>query len=150
MGVAHPLLNHQQVSTENIDAVVAKVVTQGMKAVTAEVYAQALLHPLACQKELSFDCLLGQWLAILADPAPAPDAELPDTGVPLALERALSAAFIALPGYGTRASTVVLAHRDGRWRFAERTFGEGGLLTGATDVWLPADTKTFAAASRDT
>ncbi len=75
--------------------------------------------------------------AILADRAPAPDSELPDTGVPLALERQLSAAFIALPGYGTRASTVVLAHRDGRWRFAERTFGEGGLPTGATDVWLP-------------
>lgn len=83
--------------------------------------------------------------SILADRAPAPDAELPDTGVPLALERALSAAFIAMPGYGTRASTVVLAHRDGRWRFAERTFGEEGLLTGATDVWLPASAKTFAA-----
>lgn len=38
---------------------------------------------------------------------------------------------------GTRASTVVLAHRDGRWRFAERTFGETGLLLGSTDVWLP-------------
>ena len=75
--------------------------------------------------------------SFLADRAPAPDSELPDTGVPLALERQLSAAFIALPGYGTRASTVVLAHRDGRWRFAERTFGEGGLPTGATDVWLP-------------
>lgn len=75
--------------------------------------------------------------SILADRAPAPDAELPDTGVPRELERALSAAFIAMPGYGTRASTVVLAHRDGRWRFAERTFGETGLLTGATDVWLP-------------
>lgn len=87
--------------------------------------------------------------SILADPTPAPDAELPDTGVPLALERALSAAFIALPGYGTRASTVVLAHRDGRWRFAERTFGETGLLVGSTDVWLPATAKTAAGPPRE-
>jgi uncharacterized protein with NRDE domain len=81
--------------------------------------------------------------AILADPTQAPDAELPHTGVPLALERTLSAAFIAMPGYGTRASTVLIAHRDGRWRFAERTFGEGGVALGATDVWLSGTVLLF-------
>ena len=37
----------------------------------------------------------------------AADDDLPRTGVPLGLERALSAAFIRTPDYGTRASTVV-------------------------------------------
>ena len=39
---------------------------------------------------------------------PAPEAALPDTGVPVELERALSPAFLALETYGTRASTVVI------------------------------------------
>ncbi|CAA9313725.1 MAG: Uncharacterized NRDE family protein [uncultured Gemmatimonadetes bacterium] len=52
---------------------------------------------------------------------PAPDAHLPDTGVGVEWERALSSLFIALPHYGTRASTVLLVGRDGRVRFTERT-----------------------------
>ncbi|HEX8362001.1 MAG TPA: NRDE family protein [Longimicrobium sp.] len=52
---------------------------------------------------------------------PAPDARLPDTGVGVEWERALSSLFIALPDYGTRASTVLLVGRDGTVSFAERT-----------------------------
>lgn len=37
----------------------------------------------------------------------AADADLPATGIPLALERVLSSAFIATPDYGTRACSVV-------------------------------------------
>ncbi len=48
-----------------------------------------------------------QLLPLLQNRAVAPDALLPHTGVPLALERALSATFIATPDYGTRASSVV-------------------------------------------
>lgn len=51
---------------------------------------------------------------LLADGSPAPDAELPDTGVGLALERALSPLCVAMPGYGTRVSTAVLLGADGR------------------------------------
>ena len=46
-------------------------------------------------------------LALLHNPTPALDADLPATGIPIELERALSAAFVALPDYGTRASSVV-------------------------------------------
>jgi uncharacterized protein with NRDE domain len=74
--------------------------------------------------------------AILTDRTQAPDAELPGTGVSLELERALSSAFITMPGYGTRACTVVLFHRDGTLRFVERTYGEGGAPGTATDVLL--------------
>ena len=44
--------------------------------------------------------------ALLQDHTLAPDASLPRTGVPMELERALSAAFIATPNYGTRAASV--------------------------------------------
>jgi len=49
----------------------------------------------------------GQLLALLHNPRLAADADLPATGIPLEFERALSAAFIALPDYGTRACSVV-------------------------------------------
>lgn len=72
----------------------------------------------------------------LADRREAVDADLPATGVPLAWERRLSAAFIAGEDYGTRASTVVLAADDGMW-FEERRFGPGGAPSGRSAVWLP-------------
>lgn len=43
----------------------------------------------------------------LEDPALAADDKLPATGVSIEREKALSAAYIQLPGYGTRASTVL-------------------------------------------
>jgi len=51
----------------------------------------------------------------LADRAIAPDPALPSTGVPLAWERHLSAAFIVTPDrtYGTRCSTLVITEYRG-------------------------------------
>jgi len=49
---------------------------------------------------------------MLADTTPAPDMRLPETGVPLDLERVLSAVRIETPGYGTRTSTVVKLYSD--------------------------------------
>jgi uncharacterized protein with NRDE domain len=69
---------------------------------------------------------------LLADRRTAPDDELPQTGVPQEWERALSAAFIAGPWYGTRASTVVLVGNDGRVRFSERRFGPSGVYSDET------------------
>lgn len=63
----------------------------------------------------------------------APDAELPDTGVGLQLERFLSATFICSENYGTRASTVILITRAGELRFVERRFDATGECTGVTD-----------------
>lgn len=62
---------------------------------------------------------------ILAESDPAPDAELPDTGVERELERALSSLFIRTPVYGTRASTVLLVDRAGTATFVERSFAAG-------------------------
>lgn len=69
--------------------------------------------------------LLDPLFDALANPRPAEDADLPDTGVGLEWERRLSAAFIVGEDYGTRASSVVLVGDDGLW-FEERGFGPKG------------------------
>jgi uncharacterized protein with NRDE domain len=68
----------------------------------------------------------------LADRTPAPDVELPDSGVGLQRERELSPAFIAGDRYGTRATTVVLVSRRNEVVFVERRFGAGGAPLGET------------------
>ena len=67
-----------------------------------------------------------QLLALLHNPRIAADADLPATGIPLELERALSAAFVALPDYGTRACSVVRFEKDSV-QFLEQGFNSGGI-----------------------
>ncbi len=66
--------------------------------------------------------------AALADRHPAPDSDLPDTGVGLEHERLLSAPCVVHPVYGTRASTVILVRRDGRVEFEERPLTPDGTV----------------------
>ncbi len=66
--------------------------------------------------------LVDACLAFLSDPTPAPDAELPSTGIGPEWERLLSPAFIVGEEYGTRAQTVVRADRDGNLEAYERSF----------------------------
>ena len=70
-------------------------------------------------------------LEILADDRPAPDDDLPDTGVGLEWERVLAPAFIVAEGYGTRVSTALTLDRGGAVSVAERTWEPGG-VAGAT------------------
>jgi uncharacterized protein with NRDE domain len=62
----------------------------------------------------------------------APDSELPQTGVPLELERALSASFISNPerGYGTRCSTAIIVDQGKNVRFSEQNYGSNSELLG--------------------
>lgn len=79
---------------------------------------------------------LGQAFAILADTSLAADAELPDTGIPLAWERALSAAFISTEDYGTRCTTLLMRSAGNRHLFAERRFaGSPGDWEESTYTW---------------
>ncbi len=87
---------------------------------------QALLH--APEAELA-----ASLFALLADRSPAPDDELPETGVGLERERELSPVFIAGDRYGTRASTVLLVHRNGDVLYAEKSFGPGGKALGEVE-----------------
>lgn len=63
----------------------------------------------------------------VSDRGSAADEELPDTGVELALERALSAQFITMPEYGTRATTTLTLHHSGVVEVRERDFHAGGV-----------------------
>jgi uncharacterized protein with NRDE domain len=60
------------------------------------------------------------YFEMLTDTTRAPDMRLPDTGVPLDLERQLSAVCIEIPGYGTRTSTVVKLYADAEPELHER------------------------------
>ncbi len=68
--------------------------------------------------------------ALMDDRASAPDDQLPDTGVGIEHERALSPPFIVLPEYGTRCSSVLSL--GSRSLAAERSFDAAG----ATDCEL--------------
>lgn len=56
---------------------------------------------------------------MLSDTNPAPDEELPDTGVGITWERRLATALITGDDYGTRCSTVVSFAASGAIRFEE-------------------------------
>ncbi|MBE0464434.1 NRDE family protein [Halomonas colorata] len=64
----------------------------------------------------------------------APDALLPDTGVELALERQLSAAFIIGETYGTRATTWLTLDHQGDIVITEQRFGPQGRFEGETTL----------------
>ncbi len=74
----------------------------------------------ACQiaSKIDTDALLH----LMANREMARDSELPNTGVPLDWERALSAIQIRAKGYGTRATTLITVRRDGTVSFLERSF----------------------------
>lgn len=72
-------------------------------------------------------------LDLMADPAQATDADLPQTGIGLASERLLSSVFIASAAYGTRASSALIVSADGSRRLAERSFGADGCYLGEVE-----------------
>ena len=74
-----------------------------------EILRQQYLHP-----KLLFE--------FLYDDQRAPDDQLPDTGVGLERERALSSMFIKSPDYGSRCSTTVLVDRRNHVLFSERVY----------------------------
>lgn len=89
--------------------------------------------------------LTASLFAALSSREAAADADLPDTGVGLARERALAPAFIRMPDarYGTRCSTVIVGARErSGWRLVvtERSFDAAGALTDERreDWTLPA------------
>ncbi|MDN5843234.1 MAG: NRDE family protein [Alcaligenaceae bacterium] len=78
--------------------------------------------------------------ALLRDDAPAADRDLPDTGVPIELERLLSSPFIVSPDYGTRCSTVIAIGADGQALFSEISYDPAGRPTERHDWRFPIQT----------
>ncbi len=71
------------------------------------------------------DIGLEKLFEIMADKYMPPDHELPQTGVSLELERLLAPAFVEMPDYGTRTTTVILIDRSNYVQFWERSFIPG-------------------------
>jgi uncharacterized protein with NRDE domain len=100
---------------------------------------------LALDEADSLEALAGHLFSALGDRQTAADADLPATGVPIELERALSAAFIRTPErqYGTRCSTLMISQRVGRslvTHVMERSYAASGavaLLRQATVAHWP-------------
>lgn len=59
----------------------------------------------------------------------AGDDQLPQTGLPLEKEKAISSRFINIEGYGTRCTTLIMADKNGKVEFTERQY-ENGVATG--------------------
>jgi uncharacterized protein with NRDE domain len=56
----------------------------------------------------------------------APEHKLPNTGIDKSWERALSAQFINLDSYGTRAKTIILQRQDGFTQICEARYDSNG------------------------
>lgn len=65
------------------------------------------------------------YFEMLADTTRAPDLRLPETGVPIEIERMLSSVCIESPEYGTRTSTVLKLYRDAAPELHERVVAPG-------------------------
>ncbi len=67
-------------------------------------------------------------IQLMTDREQAAEDELPDTGLPLPLERTLSSMFIenSSRGYGTRCSTALVMAAAGTTRFSEQNYDAGG------------------------
>lgn len=80
------------------------------------------LETLVRQDNLSTNALI----SLMADPTLYPDEQLPDTGISQQWERALSASFIQLENYGTRATTAMLLDYNGTVTIAEQNYDVRG------------------------
>ena len=76
------------------------------------------IKPILAQSKINPEDLL----AFLFDDQLAADNLLPQTGLNLERERALSSMFIKTDNYGSRCSTVILVDQSNRVQFIERVY----------------------------
>jgi uncharacterized protein with NRDE domain len=75
-------------------------------------------------------------LPLLQDQTRAADVLLPQTGISLAQERMLSAAFVSSDAYGTRACSIVALNQKKSW-FFEQCHGAHGMLSETQQFFTP-------------
>tara|TARA_B110000858_G_scaffold157616_1_gene180443 strand:+ start:25244 stop:26026 length:783 start_codon:yes stop_codon:yes gene_type:complete len=87
-------------------------------------------------EKLTTDALL----AMMGDRSQAEDADLPNTGINIEIERKLSSAFILNPEreYGTLCSTALIVEQSGSTRFSEQNFDTLGNKTQGHAFQLPS------------
>ncbi|MDX1618051.1 MAG: NRDE family protein [Balneolaceae bacterium] len=95
------------------------------KVTRAKQQLSELMEQETLDKEALFD--------LLKEDTQAPESELPDTGIPKELERAISPIFIKTQQYGTRCSTLMLIDTRGKVTFVERRYKPGTTETTETN-----------------
>ncbi|MFW8564668.1 NRDE family protein [Orrella sp. 11846] len=128
-GLSNALLDTPWPKLVRTRQAVTDVLTQTPQRVPTTSSIQTLLHSLA---------------KIMQDDAPAPDVDLPQTGVGLERERLLSSPFIRSDLYGTRCTTVVLQERNGPIYALEISYLPSGQMHGQRlwtstpdQIWTP-------------
>lgn len=123
--------NRHQAKTQELPAGVYGLSNGGLNSPWPKVNSgKAMLSDLLDRNWQQLEERKADLFTLLADDTLAPIDLLPDTGIPLDKEEALSSRFIAcpatgdnpMPDYGTRASTLVLFHRSGQIHFLEKSF----------------------------
>lgn len=79
------------------------------------------LRKMAKQEKINKEDLFN----LLGNDQPADDKDLPDTGIPKEIEKAVSPPFIKMEEYGTRSSTVLLIDKSGKATLEECRFNNG-------------------------
>ena len=84
-------------------------------------------HELISSDNNKDSAAISSLLDIMQDTERPPDDLLPDTGIPIELERGYSSIFVHVPSidYGTRSSGLVIMDGDGAKFFAEREYTSG-------------------------
>lgn len=67
-------------------------------------------------------------IRLMQNADPAPEHSLPDSGIGLDKEKLLSSCFIASPDYGTRNTSVLVFHKDGKLQWTEQLYEAGGII----------------------
>lgn len=73
---------------------------------------------------------LNDLIIMMQDDQIAPDDDLPPTGLPIEMERSVSAMCIRTPNYGTCCSTAITIDYDGNVEFMEKSYSVGNRAEG--------------------
>lgn len=121
-----------------LDGVILSAVTPGLHGLSNASLDTPWPKLIHVRQGLAASLHHGRWpedaLAAMAAPHRADDAQLPETGVGLEMERMLSPAFIVGERYGTRAMTWVSWHASGHMEIGERRFGPRGVALGESKL----------------
>ena len=77
-------------------------------------------------------------IQLMQDRTPAPDNQLPKTGIDIQWERLLSSRFIQTEHYGTRCSTALLFSSNGKIEFVEQSYTSTGVVKGQVKQLIQA------------
>ena len=76
-------------------------------------------------------------VTLMKNVEPAPDLQLPNTGVGIELERFLSPIFIVGDDYGTRCSSILLFDQQQRLTFVEYSYDKNGDISDCVEITQP-------------